>query len=59
MTGGGINANNIKKIASVIKPSAIHFSGTSLIKSNDNSLFSTDQLIVEETKIESILTALN
>ncbi len=31
-----------------------------VIKStNDNSLFSTDQLIVEETKIESILTALN
>lgn len=59
MTGGGINANNIKKIVTVLKPSAIHFSGTSIYKSNDNSLFSTDQLIVEETKIESILTALN
>ena len=58
MTGGGINSMNIKKIATEINPSAIHFSGTSLLKPNDTSLFSTDQLIADETKIESILTAL-
>ncbi len=58
MTGGGINSMNIKKIATEINPSAIHFSGTSLLKSNNTSLFSTDLLIADETKIETILTAL-
>ena len=58
MTGGGVNSMNIKKIATEINPLAVHFSGTSLLKSSDTSLFSTDQLIVDEAKIESILTAL-
>ena len=55
MTGGGVNSKNIKKIATEINPPAIHFSGTSVFKTNDTSLFSTDQLIADETKIEMIL----
>lgn len=58
MIGGGINSSNISTILKEIKPNAVHFSGTNLQKSQDNSLFSEDLLIVDEEKIAQILACI-
>lgn len=58
MIGGGINPENIYSLASELQPNAIHFSGTILTKKNNNSLFSSDLLEVNEEKIKNILQRL-
>lgn len=55
MIGGGINPENIYSLSSELQPNAIHFSGTILTTSNNNSLFSNDLLEVNEEKIKNIL----
>ena len=51
MAGGGINANNIAKINSEIGPDSIHFSGTSKILLDEESLFSETILKVDRKKV--------
>ncbi len=58
MIGGGVHSENIKKIAEEIKPTAIHFSGTTQIKQESESLFSSDYLEINEEKVKTILTQL-
>jgi len=58
MIGGGVNSDNIKKIAEEIKPNAIHFSGTIFIKQETESLFATDYLEINEEKVKTILAQL-
>lgn len=55
MAGGGVNASNIKKIFDVIKPDAIHFSGTVKSVLDEESLFSESLLKVDRNKIIRIL----
>ncbi len=58
MIGGGISAENVSELIIKIQPDAVHFSGTSLEKSSNDSLFDVDRLIVDQEKIESILLKL-
>ena len=58
MIGGGVNSENIRKIAEEIKPTAIHFSGTTLIKQVSKSIFSSDYLEINEEKVKTILAQL-
>jgi copper homeostasis protein len=59
MLGGGLNPENIKSICSEISPDAIHFSGTLIHKTHQNSNFDLDLLLPSEKKIEEILKKLN
>ena len=53
MIGGGIRPDNILSLTNEIVPTAIHFSGTSMVKnSTSKSLFSTDQLEIDEEKVK-------
>jgi len=55
MPGGGVNASNIQRIKEVVKPDAIHFSGTKQIQLDENSMFSESVLGVGEDKVQRIL----
>lgn len=55
MIGGGVNPDNIYKLASELKPHAIHFSGTISTQNNNKSLFSSELLAVNEEKIKKML----
>lgn len=56
MVGGGVNPDNIYKLASELKPHSIHFSGTILtLKNNSTSLFSSKLLEINEEKIKKTL----
>lgn len=57
MIGGGINANNAKKIAQEIKPDAIHFSGANVVE-DKNSWFGGKRMEIEEKKVAGILAAI-
>lgn len=59
MTGGGVNLSNISKIINEIKPSAIHFSGTSKVLLDEESMFSETSLKVDKTKVERMLNAIS
>jgi copper homeostasis protein len=59
MAGGGINANNVFKIAEEIKPDAIHFSGTAKTLLDEDSLFSETILKVDRKKVLRILSSLS
>lgn len=59
MPGGGINAGNIKRIIEQIQPDALHFSATTKIQLDEDSLFSESVLQVEEARIQRILNAIN
>jgi copper homeostasis protein len=59
MAGGGINANNVGKIETEIKPDAIHFSGTSKILLDEESLFSETILKVDRKKVSRIISSLS
>jgi copper homeostasis protein len=54
MVGGGVNAANVQKIAKEINPDAIHFSGTSKVLLDEESLFSETILQVERKKVARI-----
>jgi copper homeostasis protein len=55
MTGGGVNASNIKKIMEDIKPAAIHFSGTAKFQLDEESMFSENILKVDAGRVKRIL----
>ena len=58
MAGGGINANNVLKIAEEINPDAIHFSGTAKTLLDEESLFSETVLKVDRKKVSRIISSL-
>lgn len=55
MPGGGINASNIKRVATEVQPDAIHFSGTSKYLLDEESMFSETILKVDRQKVERLL----
>lgn len=57
MIGGGVNPNNVRRLALEVKPTAIHFSAASRLE-RENSKFATDRLKIEEKKLINILDAL-
>lgn len=59
MIGGGISAANVAKLNKEIHPDAIHFSGTTKMQLDEESLFSENVLKVDEARVKRILTALN
>lgn len=58
MPGGGVNAGNVKRLVDSIQPNAIHFSATSKVQLDEESLFSESVLQVEEARLKRILNAL-
>ena len=48
----------LKKIAEEIKPTAIHFSGTTFTKQESESIFLADYLEINEEKVKTILAQL-
>ncbi len=59
MIGGGVSAANVAKLNKEIHPDAIHFSGTTKMQLDEESLFSENVLKVDEARVKRILTALN
>ncbi|MBI1836818.1 MAG: copper homeostasis protein CutC [Flavobacteriia bacterium] len=59
MTGGGVNASNILKLATEIKPAAIHFSGTVNKFIDEDSMFSEECLQIDKERVIRMLKALN
>jgi copper homeostasis protein len=57
MTGGGVSAANVGKIASELKPNAIHFSGTIKVQQDEESLFAEPVLMVDKPRVQRILAA--
>jgi copper homeostasis protein len=55
MAGGGVNAANIAKIIKEAGCDAIHFSGTSKVQMDEESLFSDPVLKVDPKKVKRIL----
>ncbi len=55
MAGGGVNAANIAKIIKEAGCNAIHFSGTSKVQMDEESLFSDPVLKVDPKKVKRIL----
>lgn len=51
MPGGGVNLNNIARIAKEVKPDAIHFSGTKKYVLDKNSMFSETVLKIDKDKV--------
>jgi len=58
MPGGGVNAGNVKRLVDAIRPNAIHFSATSKVQLDEESLFAESVLQVEEARLKRILNAL-
>lgn len=57
MPGGGVSLNNIKSIQALVKPAAIHFSGTEKRIIDQHSMFSEAILGPSKSKIERMLAA--
>jgi len=57
MAGGGVNASNIAKIIKESNCDAIHFSGTTKVQMDEESLFSDPVLKVDPKKVKRILEA--
>lgn len=55
MAGGGVNAANVQRIAKEINPDAIHFSGTTKMLLDEDSLFSETILQVDRKKVTRII----
>lgn len=55
MCGGGINAENVKRIITEVNPDAIHFSGTVKAIQDEESLFSETILKIDENRVKRIL----
>lgn len=58
MCGGGVNAENIKRILTEVNPDAIHFSGTVKAIQDEESLFSESILKIDEKRVKRILEAM-
>lgn len=59
MPGGGVNLNNISRIADEVKPDAIHFSGTQKFLLDENSMFSETILKVNKQKVIKLKNAVS
>ena len=59
MPGGGVNLNNISRIADEVKPDAIHFSGTQKFLLDENSMFSETILKVNKQKVTKLKNAVS
>jgi copper homeostasis protein len=59
MAGGGVNLNNISKIAEEVKPDAIHFSGTQKFLLDENSMFSETILKMNKIKVRKLHAAVS
>jgi copper homeostasis protein len=57
MPGGGVNPQNIARLANEIRPAAIHFSAASTLKKED-SKFATNRMKIDERKLVSMLNEL-
>lgn len=55
MPGGGINANNIRRIVDEVQPDGIHFSATNKHLLDEESMFSETILKVDRGKIQRLL----
>ncbi|MFT5779369.1 MAG: copper homeostasis protein [Crocinitomicaceae bacterium] len=55
MPGGGVNLNNIKLLCSEVKPDAIHFSGTTKVQLDEESMFSELVLKPDSGKIRRLM----
>ena len=55
MIGGGVTANNVRRLMETVQPDAIHFSGTKSQTIDENSIFSETILVADEDKILAIL----
>ena len=58
MCGGGIVSEDIPLIFKNPISDAVHFSGSVKLEDQNNHLFQSNRLVVDENKIESILSAL-
>jgi len=56
MIGGGISANNVRRLTETVQPDAVHFSGTKNQTIDENSMFSESIFAADEDKIHDILT---
>lgn len=59
MPGGGVNLNNIQKIAEEVRPDAIHFSGTQKFLLDEDSMFSQTILKVDKKKLTKLKNAVS
>lgn len=59
MPGGGVNLNNISRLADEVKPDAIHFSGTQKFLLDENSMFSETILKVNKQKVTKLKNAVS
>ena len=55
MIGGGISANNVRRLTETVQPDAVHFSGTKNQTIDENSMFSESIFAADEDKIHDIL----
>ncbi|MBU2018053.1 MAG: copper homeostasis protein CutC [Bacteroidetes bacterium] len=55
MAGGGVNAKNLSQLVSLIKPNAIHFSGTQAYIDIEDTHFNVPRLEINEEIIKSFL----
>ena len=56
MPGGGINAGNVAQLIKVVRPEAIHFSGTVKTVVDAESNFSETFLAIDEERVKRILS---
>lgn len=55
MVGGGVNASNLPQVLEKVRPHAIHFSGTSRVETDPDSLFSETRLMFDREKAQKML----
>lgn len=55
MAGGGVNLGNINRILDEIKPDAVHFSGTTKVLLDEQSMFSSTLLSIDPIKIQKLI----
>ena len=55
MVGGGVNTSNLSKLIDTVHPDAVHFSGTTKERLDENSMFSEIVLKPNRDKIEHLL----
>jgi copper homeostasis protein len=55
MAGGGVNLGNINRILAEVKPDAVHFSGTSKVLLDEQSMFSSTLLSIDRKKIQKLI----
>jgi hypothetical protein len=50
-----VNLGNINRILAEVKPDAVHFSGTSKVLLDEQSMFSSTLLSIDRKKIEKLI----